>query len=642
MHRSLDSFDHRYKRNAMQKLKLDHTIAKKGGGLLKKWHFRHFKVLSFIKDSLLYEVDKWREGELLRLFEKNDPSVSSLTKEGKAKESARLIKKARSLRFWLIFAAVTAVVLLASGIAAAILFSGGTSGDGSSPMGDHSSSGDAPGHTHTLKTNTVSPTCTEGGYTEEICLTEGCNYRRVFDVLAALGHTERITEGKAPSETEDGYTEKVDCSTCGEVLETSTVIPALTHSYALLRTVAPTCLERGYSVYACTDTGCSASYQDNYVKANGHTSGTPIRENEIAADCTAEGSFDEVIRCSVCGDLISSKHTVIPVKHGAQTTLHASGDCTLGSAFQVVDCAFCGEEISRGPLTLEPQSEHPMENGACTLCGMPESTPGLEYEYVTGKNEYRVIGIGTCEEKDIVIGVYRGYTVSEVTGFAENKKIESLTLSDGVRTIDRIAFLNCEALSSLKMGSGVTTIDQDAFGGCTSLSEVRLGENVEVIDLYAFSGCKSLSGTFYIPASVTSIAYNAFSGTKIERFEVSEDNASYSSIDGNLYDKDGKKLIKYAPGKTETSFTVPDGVEQILTYAIACDSLTELVIPKSVSYIAMGAISSPVLSSVIFMEPDGWSTIFYEEIDARNLADPAIAAGYINDCDVGITRETYS
>ena len=49
---------------------------------MKKKHFRHLNVFSFIKDSLLLEVDEWRERELARLFDRKDPTVATLTKEG--------------------------------------------------------------------------------------------------------------------------------------------------------------------------------------------------------------------------------------------------------------------------------------------------------------------------------------------------------------------------------------------------------------------------------------------------------------------------------------------------------------------------------------------------------------------------------
>ena len=47
------------------------------------------------------------------------------------------------------------------------------------------------------------------------------------------------------------------------------------------------------------------------------------------------------------------------------------------------------------------------------------------------------------------------------------------------------------------------------------------------------------------------------------KISVNDKNPNYKSVDGNLYTKDGKSLIRYAPGRTDTEFVVPMGVEII-------------------------------------------------------------------------------
>ena len=42
-----------------------------------------------------------------------------------------------------------------------------------------------------------------------------------------------------------------------------------------------------------------------------HTPATIVRENEVPATCTAEGSYDEVVYCSACGEEISRTHKTI-------------------------------------------------------------------------------------------------------------------------------------------------------------------------------------------------------------------------------------------------------------------------------------------------------------------------------------------
>ncbi|MBO5286827.1 MAG: leucine-rich repeat domain-containing protein, partial [Clostridia bacterium] len=72
----------------------------------------------------------------------------------------------------------------------------------------------------------------------------------------------------------------------------------------------------------------------------------------------------------------------------------------------------------------------------------------------------------------------------------------------------------------------------------------------------------------------------------IERIIVNEENKNLTSIDGNLYSKDGKLLIRYAPGKKDSHFIIPNGVTSIEGLAFKnCVSLTSITIPDSVTSI---------------------------------------------------------
>lgn len=117
---------------------------------------------------------------------------------------------------------------------------------------------DADGHEHLYKTETVLPTCTEGGYDLHTCVI--CQGSSRDNATLPVGHRYTLTV-IAPTCTEDGYTER-RCEYCGDLQKTD-VIAATGHSYTVT-TVAPTYTEEGYDLHVCTR--CKDTYKDNTVE----------------------------------------------------------------------------------------------------------------------------------------------------------------------------------------------------------------------------------------------------------------------------------------------------------------------------------------------------------------------------------------
>ena len=116
------------------------------------------------------------------------------------------------------------------------------------------------------------------------------------------------------------------------------------------------------------------------------------------------------------------------------------------------------------------------------------------------------------------------------------------------------------------------------------------GMSVTAISYGAFSDCIDIK-SIAIPDSVTSISdavfYECASLTKID---VAKDNASYSSVNGILFNKDKTELICFPIGKTDKSYIIPDSVIKICDYAFyGCTSLTTVSIPKAVTLIGYDA-----------------------------------------------------
>lgn len=131
---------------------------------------------------------------------------------------------------------------------------------------------------HTYSSVVTDSTCTEKGYTTHTC-TCGDTYQDKY--VDATGHNFGNWETTKDATCEEKGEQKREC-TCEEY-ETET-IPAIGHSYKTVVT-EPTCTKQGYTTYTCE---CGDTYNDNYVKENGHSFGDWYTVN--SPSCTTSGT----------------------------------------------------------------------------------------------------------------------------------------------------------------------------------------------------------------------------------------------------------------------------------------------------------------------------------------------------------------
>lgn len=179
------------------------------------------------------------------------------------------------------------------------------------------------------------------------------------------------------------------------------------------------------------------------------------------------------------------------------------------------------------------------------------------------------------------------------SSFAEN---ESTTEESAVSEIS-----DSDEESEEKVSGDFTyTIDSDGNAhimNCASgeteiaIPESLDGAKVTEIEAKAFMNVHPEKIT--IPASVEYIsADNPFAPCmSIKEIVVDDKNENYCAVDGVLYSKDMKKLLFYPNKKTEKSFNIPDGVEEVGIAAISETELEEITLPDSLSVIERHSFS---------------------------------------------------
>lgn len=204
------------------------------------------------------------------------------------------------------------------------------------------------------------------------------------------------------------------------------------------------------------------------------------------------------------------------------------------------------------------------------------------------------------------------------------------------------------SLTSITLPTALGSIGREAFLN-TGLTAVTLPETVTSIGDWAFQGT-SLQ-TITLPASVTSLGVNCFFNiTTLQSISVAALNTAFTSTSGVLYNKNKSRIITYPVQRSQSSYTVPVGVEWIdygafyanehlMTvqlpstlngigeYAFGvCYNLNSINFPSSLQYIGDAAFLSTNLGTVDLSACNELTTIpgwAFQKCTVSNLLLPA-------------------
>lgn len=157
-------------------------------------------------------------------------------------------------------------------------------------------------------------------------------------------------------------------------------------------------------------------------------------------------------------------------------------------------------------------------------------------------------------------------------------------------------------LTEIHIPNSVFELDDNLFNDADNLYNVYIGKNLSVVNNWSFVNC--------------------------EKFNVDIENENFSSLDGNLYNKDQTIMYRYATKKTTSSFSVPDTVKEIFNYCFTSSlNLTEIKLPNTVETLGIGSfryctkLTSINIVDNITIIPDScfYGCISLTEIDLSNV-----------------------
>lgn len=209
------------------------------------------------------------------------------------------------------------------------------------------------------------------------------------------------------------------------------------------------------------------------------------------------------------------------------------------------------------------------------------------------------------------------YTVTKIAAnFCENMEdMISVVMPDTIKEVGKYAFCGCYDLRSIKISKGLSelpesfckltniaevnipdsihTIGKDSFQDCIRLKVVDLGNGVKNIGRWAFTNCHIKE--IHLGPNVENINYERgcfLLTSHLEKFTVDKNNQHFRDIDGVLFSKDGKTLIRFPEKMMDsskksvlTSYTVPRCTRNIAEEAFTGCSLYDIKMHKNIKEI---------------------------------------------------------
>jgi len=303
------------------------------------------------------------------------------------------------------------------------------------------------------------------------------------------------------------------------------------------------------------------------------------------------------------------------------------------------DSAFC--EYCGAKLTVEPETKKCEKCGAivrvdalfCESCGAkfvaeePEVVP-IEPEVITAEEEtsndpkpvkkitfgsvilYLAIAAFVAGSLYFIVSRMDSNELNVKQGEPQKATEEAITSKEDIQYDEKQIGLLFNYVESLD-GYELVGIDRkDAYPVETGVYNLNIPEYVRLkrVVSVADGALSSMDGitfdTVVIPSGLKNLPTSVFDNTGVRKFEVSQNNEYFSSVNGVLYNKDQTELLYYASKDSSNRFVIPSSVTTIKSGAFTwAGEIIMVYIPKTVKTVES--------SSFVFKDAKAYH-IYYE------------------------------
>jgi hypothetical protein len=209
--------------------------------------------------------------------------------------------------------------------------------------------------------------------------------------------------------------------------------------------------------------------------------------------------------------------------------------------------------------------------------------------YVGGGSACSGTAVIPAEVTQITDGAFYNANSMTAVTFASNS---SLT------TIGSQAFQS-SGLTSITLPDSLISIGNSAFFNSNNLTSVNFGSGSQLTTLGTRVFESNAQTTVALPATVTTIGSGLFG--RNARVTIDPANTNYSIENGVLFNKNRTTLISYASWLTDATYVIPASVTTIASSAFSGSRLQSINIPASVSsFGSFVFMSSSQLTSITF------------------------------------------